>query len=131
MDPIIEINCLDSKKYSTSKKAIGPTGIVHWGEHIFFEPKKLVSFIQIWLGCKDITEVEEGRLVIKILNKGFLKDDLIGIYELELTQIYFRDQHSMIHKWLAFSNPEGKDFNEITCYMKISINIAAAGDDQV
>jgi hypothetical protein len=37
----------------------------------------------------------------------------------------------MIHKWLAFSNPEGKDFNEITCYMKISINIAAAGDDQV
>ena len=46
VDPIIEINCLDSKKYSTSKKAIGPTGIVHWGEHIFFEPKKLVSLFK-------------------------------------------------------------------------------------
>ena len=85
VDPIIEITCLDNKKYSTSKKAIGPTGIVHWGEHIFFEPKKLVSFIQMLSLFKDVTEVEEGRLVVKILNKGYLKDDLIGIYELELT----------------------------------------------
>ncbi len=43
VDPIIEINCLEKKKFTTSKKDIGPTGIVHWGEHIFFEPKKLVK----------------------------------------------------------------------------------------
>lgn len=37
----------------------------------------------------------------------------------------------MQHQWLALSNPEGKDFNEITGYLKISISIAGPGDDQV
>lgn len=32
-----------------------------------------------------MTEIEEGKLVIRVLNKGFLKDDTIGVYELELT----------------------------------------------
>jgi hypothetical protein len=65
------------------------------------------------------------------LNKGFLKDDLIGIYELELTQIYFGKDHVMMHQWLALSNPEGKDFNEITGYLKLSVSVAGPGDDQV
>ena len=37
----------------------------------------------------------------------------------------------MFHQWLALSNPEGKDFNEITAYLKISISIAGPGDEQV
>jgi len=37
----------------------------------------------------------------------------------------------MFHQWLAFSNPESKDFNEITCYLKLSISIAGPGDEQV
>jgi len=45
VDPIIEIVCLENKKFTSAKNDIGPTGIVHWGEHIFFEPKKLVNII--------------------------------------------------------------------------------------
>lgn len=45
VDPLIEITCLDKKKFTSSKNDIGPTGVVHWGEHIFFEPKKLVRYI--------------------------------------------------------------------------------------
>lgn len=29
------------------------------------------------------------------------------------------------------SNPESKDFSEITCYLKLSISIAGPGDEQV
>jgi hypothetical protein len=29
------------------------------------------------------------------------------------------------------SNPDGKDFNEITAYLKLSISIAATGDENV
>ena len=47
MDPIIEITCLDKKKFTTSKNDIGPTGVVHWGEHLFFEPKKLVNLFAL------------------------------------------------------------------------------------
>jgi hypothetical protein len=32
-----------------------------------------------------VTEIEEGKILIRILNKGFLKDDTIGVYELEFT----------------------------------------------
>lgn len=37
----------------------------------------------------------------------------------------------MFNQWIALSNPEGKDFNEITCYLKIAISVAGPGDEQV
>lgn len=37
----------------------------------------------------------------------------------------------MHHQWLALSNPESPEFNEITCYLKLSISIAGPGDEQV
>jgi hypothetical protein len=36
---------MDIKKYTSSKNDIGPTGVVQWSEHLFFEPKKLVRYI--------------------------------------------------------------------------------------
>jgi hypothetical protein len=39
----MEVVVLDTKKYSQSKNDIGPTGVVHWSEHLFFEPKRLVK----------------------------------------------------------------------------------------
>jgi hypothetical protein len=35
---MIEIACCEKKKYSATKKEVGPTSVVTWGEHIFFEP---------------------------------------------------------------------------------------------
>jgi hypothetical protein len=43
VDPIMEITCLGSKKYTSCKKGIGQTGTTPWGEHLFFEAKKLVN----------------------------------------------------------------------------------------
>jgi hypothetical protein len=40
-------------------------------------------------------------------------------------------EHTLMHQWLALSNPDAKDFNEITAYLKISINITGPGDEQV
>ena len=37
----------------------------------------------------------------------------------------------MFNSWIAFANPEGKDFNEITCYLRVGISIVGPGDDQV
>lgn len=36
-----------------------------------------------------------------------------------------------MHKWLALSNPASSNFNEVAGYLKISITIAATGDEQV
>jgi hypothetical protein len=63
------------------------------------------------------------------LNKGFFKEDTIGVYEFDINQIYLYEKHTMFHQWLALSNPEGADFNEITAYLKLSICVTGPGDE--
>ena len=65
------------------------------------------------------------------MDKGYFKDALIGAYEFDIAYIYFMKEHSLMHKWLALSNPNAENFNEVAGYLKISITIAAAGDEQV
>ena len=75
-------------------------------------------------------DADEGKILIKILNKGFFKDDVIGVFEFDASFIYFLKDHTLWHQWLALSNPEGKDFNEITSYLKVSINITTMKSDE-
>lgn len=56
----------------------------------------------------------------------------MGYFQLDVTQIYFRKKdHALRHQWLALSNPEGKDFNEITAYLRVSVSVTGPGDDAV
>ena len=59
------------------------------------------------------------------------KDALIGQFEFDLSYIYLKKDHVMMHKWLAFSNPNGDNYSKIQCYMKVSISVACQGDEQV
>ena len=43
VDPIVEVTCMNEKKYTTAKDDIGAAGVVSWQEHIFFEPRNVVS----------------------------------------------------------------------------------------
>ena len=69
--------------------------------------------------------------MLKLVDKGFLKDDLIGMFELDLSFIYLRDQHALLHQILALSNPNSENFADIAAYMKVSVQITAAGDEQI
>lgn len=40
-------------------------------------------------------------------------------------------QHALMHKWAGLSNPNSENFNEVAGYLKISITICTAGDEQV
>jgi hypothetical protein len=42
---MIEVGCMGVKKYTTAKDDIGPAALVSWNEHLFFEPKNVVSYI--------------------------------------------------------------------------------------
>ncbi len=78
-----------------------------------------------------VDEAEEGKILLRVLNKGFLKEEVIGVYEFDASFIYLMDKHTMFNQWLALSNPEAEDFNEITSYLKVSLSIACVGDEQV
>jgi hypothetical protein len=36
---------MNEKKYTTAKDDIGSLGIINWQEHLFFEPRNVVSIV--------------------------------------------------------------------------------------
>ena len=118
VDPIIEISCLGQKKYTTAKDDIGGLGEVIWSEHIFLEPRNVEK-----------QDAEDAKIVIKLNDKGWLKDSLIGMFEFDLSYIYFMKDHLLSHQWIAFSNPNSENYSEITGYLKVSITVACSGDE--
>ncbi len=78
---------------------------------------------------QEVEDLEKGKLEIKLLDKGFLKDTIIGYYEFDLTYLYHKQNHALMHKWIAMSNPESKNFGEITGLLKISVTILGTDDE--
>jgi hypothetical protein len=40
-------------------------------------------------------------------------------------------QHSLLHRWVALSNPSSPNFSEVCGYLKLSISVATTGDEQI
>lgn len=120
VDPMVEVTCLGERKYTTAQTGIDNVGLAVWNEHLFFEPKNMEK-----------EKIEEGKIEIKLMDKGFFKDAIIGFYEFDLSYIYLMKDHAMLHKWVVMSNPESENFGEATGYVKLSITVAAEGDTQV
>jgi hypothetical protein len=43
VDPIFEVKVIEEKKFTSAKDDISNAGVCTWNEHLFFEPKNLVS----------------------------------------------------------------------------------------
>jgi len=65
------------------------------------------------------------------MDKGFLKDALIGYYEFDLNYLYQQDGHALLHKWIIMSNPEDDNYGAVTAQLKISITVTGEGDESV
>ena len=120
IDPMVVVDCLGQNTYTSAKKDIGGMGEVNYSEHLFLEPRKV-----------DKADAESAKIMIKLVDKGFLKDALIGQFEFDMSYVYLKKDHILLHKWLAFSNPNTEDYAKIQCYMKVSISVACEGDEQV
>jgi hypothetical protein len=46
VDPIVEVSCMNEKKFTSAKDDIGAAGTVLWNEHLFFEPRNVVKLIR-------------------------------------------------------------------------------------
>ena len=120
VDPMVEITCLGNKKYSGAKDDIGQIAEVTWFEHIFLEPRNVEK-----------KEAEEAKILIRLLDKGFFKNYLIGQFEFDLSYIYFMKDHLMLHQWVALSDPNSDEYAKITGYLKLSISVTCTGDEQL
>ena len=112
---IAVVQCGSTKFYSKtlSDCKVNSDDGHYWGEHFFFEPKGLHS-----------DEIQSTSLQIRIMDKCFFKDKTIGVFDIDLSSIYFmNEEHAMQHQWVAINNPEGKDFNSIKGYLQISVAV--------
>ena len=58
----------------------------YWGEHFFFEPKGMSS-----------DDIASQSVEIRVLDKGFFRDSLVGLFDIDVSQIYFQQDDHAIH----------------------------------
>jgi len=127
LDPIFEVEVLSEKKFTQTKDNIAGAGTTKWNEHIFFEKNNLVRIL-VLIG-QGQQEVEGAKIAIKLLDKGYFKDALVGQYDFDISFVYFMNkEHALQHQWIAMQNPASPNFNEVTAYVKLSIAVSTTGD---
>ena len=117
---MLEVTCLGKKEFSSAKDDIGGVGEIIWQEHIFLEPMGIEK-----------KQAEEGKIKLRLLDKGIFKNALIGEFEFDVTQIYFKKDHALLHKWIAISDPTGENYSQVTGYLKVSISVTCTGDEAI
>jgi hypothetical protein len=90
-----------------------------WNQHLFIEKRGI-----------DKNEAESTKILIKVLEKNLIKDEMIGMFELDLGFIYLRDQHMLSDQWVSLSNPF-IDFSDIRGYLQLSVQVIGPGDEPV
>ena len=56
---------------------------------------------------------------------------MIGLFQFEMSKVYFSPDHKIEHVWLALQNPDGEDASQITGMLKISASVQGPNDEQV
>lgn len=92
----------------------------YWGEHLFFDARKM-----------DQDDVQAAAVEIRLTDKGFFRDRLVGSFEIDVAQIYAMEDHALQNQWIALNQPESEDSSEIKAYCKVSIAIQGPGDSSI
>ncbi|OMJ83746.1 hypothetical protein SteCoe_15288 [Stentor coeruleus] len=121
IDPLVILKVFNTRKYTDPKDDLAAGSAVHWGDHFFFTAQNL-----------EVEEIESTKILIEVRNhRALLKDSLIGCYELDATYVYFQNNHSLIHKWIALCNPESENYQKIRGHVKLGVSVLGEGDDDV
>ena len=66
---------------------------------------------------------------IRLLNQGWVKNEIIGQAIFDLSSIYFNDDHKIEHQWVGLDNPDAEDFENMKGLLKISANVTGPNDN--
>ncbi len=86
---------MNEKKFTTAKDDIGSTGVVTWNEHLFFEPKNVVSFMVIAKQYRQLKPLSKLRSALKSLTKAISRmQSLVPMNSMSLMCISWISTHS-------------------------------------
>lgn len=120
-DVRVKLTGFGEAKYSKVKKDITSDTEVFYGEHFFFVKK-----------FDDRELLENETLEVNVLKTGMtsLSYSEIGTVSLNLSAIYFEENHTLRHKWFVLQNRSSDKFHEVQGYLKLSINLSADTDEK-
>lgn len=76
-------------------------------------------------------DAKKAKITLKLMDKGLFKETMIGMFDFDMSYIYFMKGQLLSHQWLALSNPNSDEHSKITAYMKVSIAVTCTGDEPV
>ena len=71
------------------------------------------------------------QVVIKVLNRGILKNDLIGMMMFDLSSVYYKKEHKIEHAWCALQNQDSEKIDQIKGLLKMSCAVTGPGDNAI
>ena len=87
MNVLVEVDIVGGKKEQTKVfNDVTNTTIVNFDSHVFVE-----------LMGKSVSELEQTKICIRLQEKGYFKNALIGQVELDLTFLYNLENHTKQH----------------------------------
>eukprot|EP00602_Paraphysomonas_sp_CaronLab_P003319 CAMPEP_0185019240 /NCGR_PEP_ID=MMETSP1103-20130426/1865_1 /TAXON_ID=36769 /ORGANISM="Paraphysomonas bandaiensis, Strain Caron Lab Isolate" /LENGTH=1852 /DNA_ID=CAMNT_0027549443 /DNA_START=18 /DNA_END=5573 /DNA_ORIENTATION=+ len=114
-DPVVNIECFDQKQNGT---------VVKEALSCVFDELFIFNFRNM---DKDV--FSEGVIRVKVMNANVVtKNDLIGAYAFDATQVYFQKDHEHYRKWVALMNDDDPQDTGVQGYLKLSIQIVGPGD---
>lgn len=121
MDPVVSVRFCGKTRTTVKKDDVGQMAVVRWDEHLFFETH-----------IDTPEQLAEEALCIEVFDsRNFLKNDLLGSYEMDATYLYGCNKHALVHKWLAITNAKSKDFTKVRAYLKCGVSLLGDGDELV
>lgn len=116
-NPVITVVAMGKTQSSHPKKDISTLTSTFWGDHFYFNKR---------YDNRDV--LEDEILEIKVFDHSkVLRNSLIGQIEINLSSIYFEQDHTVRNKWYILQNKK-KNYQQVMGYLKVSINLAALGE---
>ena len=69
------------------------------------------------------------NIAIRVFNRGWIKNELVGLSQYDLSSIYFQENHKVEHQWVGLENPDAEDFENMKGLLKISANVIGPKDN--
>jgi hypothetical protein len=115
VDPVVKVNVMGQQQQT--KTAWMTNSVV-------FDHLMLFSFKDL-----EAEQLERGSITVSVYDVDhFSRDDLVGLYTVDIPNVYFREHHEMHMQWLGITDPTNRRKRGLMGYVKVSIAVLGPDD---
>ncbi len=81
------------------------------------------------LNVNDPMDLRRAKLLLKCLDEGFISNQLIGSFDIELAFIYSQSNHEIFRRWITLFNFQDEEAKGIQGLILLSVSVLGPGDN--